>query len=122
MSKKNNTNLATKALLEMDEITAAIKEGSKKTLNALLAEAVKDALREKCNETEEEDEYEVQGDEESTNDVESETETEIEEPAEENGFEDVEKDPETSEGDNEWDEFSKYQVSDDTYDLTGEDD
>jgi hypothetical protein len=122
MSKKNNTNLATKALLEMDEITAAIKEGSKKTLNALLAEAVKDALREKCNETEEEDEYEVQGDEESTNDVENETETEIEEPAEENGFEDVEKDPETSEGDNEWDEFSKYQVSDDTYDLTGEDD
>ena len=57
MSTKNNKNLATEALLEMEQITSAIKEESKKSINVLLAEAVKDALRNTCNE--EEDEYEI---------------------------------------------------------------
>ena len=52
MSTKNKKNLASQALLEMDAITSAIKEESKNTLNTLLAEAVRNALREGCEEEE----------------------------------------------------------------------
>lgn len=65
MSTKNK-NIASQALLEMDAITSAIKEESKNSLNTLLSEAVKNALRESCNE--EDDDYEIQdGDEEKEN-------------------------------------------------------
>lgn len=65
MSTKNKS-IASQALLEMDAITSAIKEESKKSLNTLLSEAVKKALRESCNE--EDDDYEVQdGDDENEN-------------------------------------------------------
>lgn len=133
MSKKNNTNLATQALLEMDEITAAIKEESKKSLNTLLSEAVKNAIRENCNE-EEEEEYEVEDNEESANGNENENEVEATEDEsleiEDNDEvddteteEDLETDDEQDEeGNEDWDEFLKYQVSDNTYDLTNEKD
>lgn len=62
MSTKNK-NIASQALLEMDAITSAIKEESKKSLNALLSEAVKNALRESCDEDDDKD-YEVQEDNE----------------------------------------------------------
>jgi len=66
MSTKNKS-IASQALLEMDAITSAIKEESKKYINTLLTEAVKDALRESANE-DEDDDYEVQdGDSESEN-------------------------------------------------------
>lgn len=143
MSKNNNRSLASQALLEMDQITSAIKEESKKSLNVLLAEAVKNALREKCNEADE-DEYEVVDDEEknandnaedSQVDFENEEdavdgdETETESPyAEESETEaeteadaDTQEAPENGEGD-EWNEFSDYQVGDNAYDLTGEND
>ena len=58
MSTKNKS-IASQALLEMDAITSAIKEESKKSINNLLAEAVKNALRESANEND--DDYEVQG-------------------------------------------------------------
>ena len=58
MSTKNKS-IASQALLEMDAITSAIKEESKKSINNLLAEAVKNALRESANE--DDDDYEVQG-------------------------------------------------------------
>lgn len=62
-----NKSIASQALLEMDAITSAIKEESKKYINTLLTEAVKDALRESANE-DEDDDYEVQdGDSESDN-------------------------------------------------------
>ena len=62
MSTNNKKSTLTQALLEMEEITSAIKEESKKSLNALLSEAVRDAIRKSCNEAEE-DEYEVVDDE-----------------------------------------------------------
>ena len=64
MSTKNKKNLASQALLEMDAITSAIKEESKNTLNTLLAEAVRNALREGCEE-EEDKEYDVVDDEQN---------------------------------------------------------
>lgn len=62
MSTNNKNNVASQALLEMDNITSAIKEESKKSLGMLLTEAVKNAIRENCNEEnddEEDDDYEV---------------------------------------------------------------
>jgi hypothetical protein len=142
MSAKNKKNMATQALLEMDEITAAIKEESKKTLNALLVESVKEAIRESCDEAQEDDDYEViDGEDKDATDTEEmsqdsevssegeDMEGEMNDDSESVG---QETDAETQEGpedmntegesDNEWSEFSKYQVSDDTYDLTGEND
>ena len=64
MSTKNKKSVASQALLEMDAITSAIKEESKNTLNTLLAEAVRNALREGCEE-EEDKEYDVVDDEQN---------------------------------------------------------
>ena len=65
MSTKNKS-IASQALLEMDAITSAIKEESKNSINLLLTEAVKNALRESANE--DDDEYEVQGGDEGNED------------------------------------------------------
>ena len=140
MSTKNNKNLASQALLEMEQITSAIKEESKKSIEVLLAEAVKDALREGCDEEEEKDEYEVidseekdaddnvddsqesEGDEDATEDS-KEASPYAEEP--ETGEETAEVDTQEASSDDEgdeWSEFSKYQVGDNAYDLTGEND
>ena len=144
MSTKNNKNLASQALLEMEQITSAIKEESKKSIEVLLAEAVKDALREGCDEEEEKDEYEVidseekdaddnvddsqesEGDEDATEDSE-EASPYAEEPEadEETGEETAEVETQEASSDDEgdeWSEFSKYQVGDNAYDLTGEND
>jgi len=69
MSTKNKS-IASQALLEMDAITSAIKEESKKSMKSLLSEAVKTALRESCDEEDDKD-YEVQDEnekEENTSD------------------------------------------------------
>lgn len=146
MSTKNKKNLASQALLEMDAITSAIKEESKNTLNALLAEAVRNALREGCEEEEDkeydivDDENDAEGKEDDSNedaktDVDEVGELETDddvaaEPVDDGGAEDVapmgdevaqQEAPENG-GDEGWDEFSKYQAGDNTYDLTGEND
>lgn len=141
MSTKKNKSMVSQALLEMDEITSAIKEESKKSLKNLLSEAVRDALRESCEE--EEKDYEIEDDEQndtqdniedSGNSDDSSAEGDVSaEPADENpemepvgdetGSEmDAQEAPENGESDDEWNDFSKYQVGDDTYDLTGEND
>lgn len=64
MSTKNKKSVASQALLDMDALTSAIKEESKKSLNTLLSEAVKNALREECEDENDDqenndDDYEV---------------------------------------------------------------
>lgn len=54
-----NKSFASKALLEMDDITSAIKEESKKALTSFLSESVINALRESCDEDDEKD-YEIE--------------------------------------------------------------
>lgn len=137
MSTKNKKSTLTQALLEMEEITSAIKEESKKSLNALLSEAVRDAIREGCNEEEDEDSYEVVDDEKNdAMDTENEPDTtdsvgntEKEENGEDvqdvdspSDIETTQDAPEDGEGEDDWNEFEKYQVGDNTYDLTGEND
>lgn len=64
MSTKNKKSVAAQALLEMDNIISEIKEESKKSLNVILSEAVRNALREGCcDEDEDEKDYEVIDDE-----------------------------------------------------------
>lgn len=133
MSKKDN-NIASQAILDMDKIMSTIKEESKKTMKGLLGEAVRDALREECSEEEEKD-YEVidaekedkNGSEEKSEKMDSEvedgeapeTEGEDAQPAEE---EQPQEAPQEGEGEDEWDKYSQYQVDNNTYDLTGEND
>lgn len=144
MSTKNKKNLASQALLEMDAITSAIKEESKNTLNTLLAEAVRNALREGCEE-EEDKEYDVVDDEQNDaedneNDSDDAAKTDVDEdedvemggqaapapeeaPQEPMGAEAAPQEaPVDGEGNEGWDEFSQYQAGDNTYDLTGEND
>ena len=137
MSTNNKKSTLTQALLEMEEITSAIKKESKKSLNALLSEAVRDAIREGCNEEDEEDEYEVV-DNEKNDAIDAEDETDATDSVEDaekvedsDNVQDVDASsdvdatqevPEDGEGEEDWNEFEKYQVGDNTYDLTGEND
>ena len=137
MSTNNKKSTLTQALLEMEEITSAIKEESKKSLNALLSEAVRDAIRESCNEDEGE-EYEVTDDEKNdaidteneTDDTASledegeavETGEDVQDEEPSSDIEATQEEPVDGEGEEDWNEFEKYQVGDNTYDLTGEND
>lgn len=137
MSTNNKKSTLTQALLEMEEITSAIKEESKKSLNALLSEAVRDAIRESCNEDEGE-EYEVT-DNEKNDAIDTKNETDDTASLEDEGeavetgedvhdeepssdIEATQEEPVNGEGEEDWNEFEKYQVGDNTYDLTGEND
>lgn len=136
-------NLAKEALLELDNIKKAIKEESKDTLKSLLAEAVKDAIRESVDDedeydvvdddnTEDKETEEVTVDDSETSDAEGadgnegegETEPENTEEPEVEGDVDAQEAPEDGEGeeDDEWSEYGDYQVGDDTYDFTGVED
>lgn len=142
MSAKNKKSVASQALLEMDAITSAIKEESKNTLNTLLAEAVRNALREGCEE-EEDKEYDIVDDENDTDDNNENSNEDAKSDVDENGDVEMSDDvapeqPEATEapmggeapqqeapeegGEDGWDEFSEYQAGDNTYDLTGEND
>lgn len=137
MSTNNKKSTLTQALLEMEEITSAIKEESKKSLNALLSEAVRDAIRESCNE-EDGEEYEVTDDEKNdaidteneTDDTASledegeavETGEDVQDEEPSSDIEATQEEPVDGEGEEDWNEFEKYQVGDNTYDLTGEND
>ena len=163
MSNHTKQTIAQKALIEMDAITAALKEESKKSLNTLLIEAVKNALREECEDDDDCDYDVLDGDEESPKDTKKKTSKEENESGDvdededdnqvpqEDGAMQAQQSPEASEvpvdngeepvddvpaedpmnggdaeqngpQDGEEDVFSKYQVGDNTYDLTGEKD
>jgi hypothetical protein len=145
MSANNKKSVAAETMTELEEIKRTIKEESKSTIQNLLQEAVKDYMRDAIDgEDEDEDDVEIQDDEKEPADDESEkdekstdAESENEFPAAtdfedvESGEDDEDKDKEDTEapsaeddaqeGD-EWAEFDKYKVDDDTYDLTGEKD
>ena len=145
MSTKTKNSVAAEALMEMDKIKATIKEESKSTIDSLLKEAVKDYMRDSIDGDDEED-VEIQDDEKDTTDGgfdggESESEGEgdfpkgddfndvpEDEPKSEDGADtDVPaegegEEPAAGEEGDEWSQFDKFKVDDDTYDLTGEKD
>lgn len=142
---KNNKNITSEAILEMNSIRDAIKEESKNTLRAILGDAVKDVLRESIEE-DDEDDYEVVDD--STKDKENKKDTETKKSGEVdediNDDEISQEQPQTTdnleqaqnantqeapiEGEGEqaeddWSNYSQYQTGDEnTYDLTNVDD
>lgn len=162
MSNQNKQTIAQKALIEMDNITAALKEESKKSLNTLLTEAVKNALREECEDDDDCDYEVLDGDEESPKDKKKKSSKEKKESGDvdedendpqmpqDDGAMQAQESPKTQETGEEGGEqidsvpadepmdgvgaegndqeggeedvFSKYQVGDNTYDLTGEKD
>lgn len=142
MSKTNNS-IASQALMEMESIKAAIKEESKNTLKALLAEEVKNAIREAAEDEEDDDDMEI---EDSADDkkkpskksgkVEEDGELDIQEDpnaqaaagAEGMGAQDevpaegadaagaemgAQEAPAEGEGEDEWADYSQYQAGDD---------
>ena len=139
MSAKNKKSVAAEALMEMDSIKTALKEESKSTIQSLLQETVKDFMNKSIDD--EDDDMEIQDNEKETTDdgfeggeSGSESDGGVEgddnlpaDDAEGEGedaevpAEDGEEPAEGGEGD-EWSEFEKFKVDDDTYDLTGEKD
>lgn len=107
-TNKNKKSIS-ETLLEMDELTKAIKKESKETISQLLSEAVKDAINGAIGD-EDEDDYEIEDDAEVGTDIEDET------PVDDMGDEEA---ADTAEG-NEWNEFDSFKVGDDAYDLSSE--
>ena len=105
-TNKNKKSIS-ETLLEMDELTKAIKKESKETISQLLSEAVKEAINGAIDD-EDEDDYEIEDD--------AEMDTDIEEETPDMGGEEAADVAE----DDEWNEFDSFKVGDDAYDLSGE--
>ena len=124
--KKNNT--AQKTALEVGKITKALKEGTEKTLQSLIKEALDDVIN--ADDEEKEEDAPIEDDSYEVEDVETEVEPEEpaeeetpadEEPAEEEGEEAAEPEEADAEADDEWADLEDYKVGDDDYDLTNVD-
>ena len=105
-TNKNKKSIS-ETLLEMDELTKAIKKESKETISQLLSEAVREAIN-GAIEDEDENDYEIEDD--------AEMETGIEDETPDMGGEEAADVAE----DDEWNEFDDFKVGDDAYDLSGE--
>jgi len=89
MSTKNKS-VAAQALLEMDSITSAIKEESKKSIKNLLKESVAQALRESCeNEEDDDDKPEIYNENDADDKKENDSADNAKSDVDENGNEDM---------------------------------
>ena len=124
--KKDNT--AEKAALNAEKITKALQEGTEKTLQSIINEAISKFV------TENDDEKEgSEGNSFDVNDVEPNEVPEVsdvetgDETGGEEGSEDVpapedgEGAPESGEAEDDWSDMEQYKVGDDDYDFTGVD-
>lgn len=124
MSMKDKKSTLADAMAEIDLIQEAIKKQSKNTISDLLAEEVKQYMREEIDK-DEEPEYEVQDDEKIKTDNESDDDNSTEEVEDENPedseevAQEVSDEAEDGEGEEDGSEFDAFKVDDDTYDLTG---
>ena len=122
-TNKNKKITVSEALLEMDKVSKALKEESKNTLSTMLAEAVKNYIKEEISEDEEkEEEYSIE-DDTVENDVDGDDASNDEEDAEkvdaEESDSNKEEMDEPAEGeDDEWSEFDDFKSGDDVYDFT----
>ena len=111
-TNKNKKSIS-ETLLEMDELTKAIKKESKETISQLLSETVRGMINEAISVDDEDDEedYEIEDDATVETDVEGNDEPEM------GGQEAADEEPVE---DDEWKQFEDFKVGDDAYDLTGE--
>lgn len=118
--KKNNTT--EKTIRNAEKLAQALKEGTEKTLQSLVNEAISKLILEGEEEPVETDDEDVVDDnsfDEEDVDVENDSEVEDEIPSDE----DVEEAPESDEEgeDDEWSDFDEFKTDDNDYDFTGED-
>ena len=117
MKKNNSTE---KSILNAEKLTKALKEGTEKTLQSIINEAIGNLIRES---EDEEVETEVENESEDSFDVEDVESDETPEVTDVDSKEDTEEAPESEdegEGD-EWSEYEKFKTDDNDYDFTGED-
>ena len=109
-TNKNKKSIS-ETLLEMDELTKAIKKESKETISQLLSETVRGMINEAISVDDEDDEedYEIEDDATVDTDIEGNDEPEM-------GDEEAADDAE----DDEWKQYEDFKVGDDAYDLSGE--
>lgn len=147
--KINKTNEIATSFIDIDNLSSEIKEETKKSLKAILGEAVRDYMKNSIiNEASDEDEndsYDVEdvddtdntdtnsdegsdeikdsdaeiGDDEANADI---TDDSSDTEIEDADAESSDLDDSNTESGDEWSEFEKYKVSDDDYDLTGVED
>ena len=123
MAKKNNT--AEKTILEAEQITKALKEGTEKQLRNLMNEALSNLIKE--DENQEEIEEPVEDDSYEVEDVDAENSSEDETPEGTDGTDSTEEgesfadNAEEGEADDEWSDMEEFKVGDNDYDFTGVD-
>lgn len=110
-TNKNKKSIS-ETLLEMDELTKAIKKESKETISQLLSDTVRGIINEAISDgvDEDEEDYEIEDDATVDTDVEGNDEPEM-------GVEDAADD---EADDDEWKQYEDFKVGDDAYDLSGE--
>jgi hypothetical protein len=122
--KKNNT--AEKTILEAEQITKALKEGTEKNLRDIVKEAISNLVAESEDEEdpEKEDSYDVE--DVNTEETPAVADNETEAPEGEEDFDDAEGEEggedgsEEGDADDEWsDDMEQYKVGDNDYDFTG---
>ena len=114
--KKNNT--AEKTILNAEKVTKALKEGTEKTLQALVNEAISNIILE----GEDEDEVEAPSVEDiETKDDDSFEVEDVNVEDDSNVEDEVEKEEDSEENDDdEWSEFDEFKTDDNEFDFTGE--
>ena len=121
MAKKNNT--AEKTILEAEQITKALKEGTEKQLRNLMNEALSNLIKE--DENQEENEEPVEDDSYEVEDVDAENSSEDETPEGTDGTDSTEEGESLAdnaeEADDEWSDMEEFKVGDNDYDFTGVD-
>ena len=121
MAKKNNT--AEKTILEAEQITKALKEGTEKQLRNLMNEALSNLIKE--DENQEEIEEPVEDDSYEVEDVDAENSSEDETPEGTDSTDSTEEGESLAdnaeEADDEWSDMEEFKVGDNDYDFTGVD-
>ena len=121
MAKKNNT--AEKTILEAEQITKALKEGTEKQLRNLMNEALSNLIKE--DENQEENEEPVEDDSYEVEDVDAENSSEDETPEGTDGTDSTEEGESLADNaekaDDEWSDMEEFKVGDNDYDFTGVD-
>lgn len=121
MAKKNNT--AEKTILEAEQITKALKEGTEKQLRNLMNEALSNLIKE--DENQEENEEPVEDDSYEVEDVDAENSSEDETPEGTDSTDSTEEGESLAdnaeEADDEWSDMEEFKVGDNDYDFTGVD-
>lgn len=115
--KKNNTT--EKSILNAEKLTKALKEGTEKTLQNIISEAIGNLILEGEDDEEITDEP-IEDDSFEVEDVDSVEKPEVSDDEPEKDAEEASED-ETEDEDDKWSDYEEFKTDDNDYDFTGED-